>query len=150
VVVRQSAIVFVSVVSSGGHRPSILKRIVVFPRRPAAPIIIAVGSYYMTVILLLFTAPSSISPLRPGDTILYQTVFRRYLSALSCARRRQLHNNNIIMALRLIRPGRANDGERLRRDDAKRRRARVLLIIFRKPNRRREVKFYYESQACDL
>jgi len=31
------------------------------------------------------------------------------------------------MVPRRIRPGRANDGERLRRDDAKRRRARVLL-----------------------
>jgi len=35
VVVRQSAIVFVRVVSGGGHRPSILMRVVVSPRRPA-------------------------------------------------------------------------------------------------------------------
>lgn len=57
--------------------------------------------------------------------VLDQTAFRRYLTALSCARRRQLHNNNnnnnMVLRLRRIRPGRANDGERLRRDDAKRR-----------------------------
>jgi len=50
VVVRQSAIVFVGVVSGGGHRPSILKRIVVFPRLLAA-VMIAVGCYYITTII---------------------------------------------------------------------------------------------------
>jgi len=47
VVVRQSAIVFVGVVSGGGHRPTILTHIVLFPRRPATAMI-AVGCYYIT------------------------------------------------------------------------------------------------------
>jgi len=48
VVVRQSAIVFVGVVRGGGHRPTILTRIVLFPRRPATAMI-AVGCYYIAV-----------------------------------------------------------------------------------------------------
>jgi len=127
VVVRLSAIVFVGVVSGGGHRPTILTRIVLFPRRPATAMI-AVRCYYITTIIdykyyLLHRCVNR-----------YPTTGRQYnipdgFPPLSCARRRQLHNNNINMVLRRIRPGRANDGERLRRDDAKRRRACGTILL---------------------